>query len=69
MKSEDKDMTAMIRFRAPGTLRGRVERIAKRRVKTLPECGREALVQFVEAQEKMLNLPPLNGDGKPEVGV
>lgn len=58
MSSED-NFDTTIRFRAPGTLKGRIERIARRRVKTFTECGREAMVRFVEEQEKALNLPPI----------
>lgn len=48
-----------IHFRAPGRLVRRLNRIGQKRMKKLPEMGREALLRFVEEQERELGLPPL----------
>jgi predicted transcriptional regulator len=42
---------AAIRFRAPKELVARLRRIAAAKVKTLPEIGREACVQYADRQE------------------
>lgn len=42
---------ATVRFRVPVELLARLERIAAKRVKRVPELSREALVRFVEAEE------------------
>lgn len=45
---------AMVRFRAPARLTERLKRIGKRKLKKLPEMGREALLRYVETEEKRL---------------
>ena len=42
----------LIRFRAPKSLRDRLETLARHKFKTVPELGREAVAQYVTQQER-----------------
>ena len=50
--------SSVLRFRAPLSLETRLQRIATHRVKKLPEIAREAVVEFVEREERRLGLGP-----------
>lgn len=54
--TNDTAFDAVIRFRAPKALESRLARIARKRVKRLPEISREAVVEFVEREEQRLGL-------------
>ena len=56
--ANDTAFDAVIRFRAPRELESRLARIAKHRVKRLPEISREAVVAYVEREEQRLGLSP-----------
>lgn len=49
---------ATLRFRIPDELESRLQAVARRRVKKLPEIGREAILAYVEEQESRLGLVP-----------
>lgn len=48
---ERKNFDALLKFRVPGPLKERLERLAAVRVKTLAEVCREACVEYAERKE------------------
>lgn len=59
MKTErEMEFDCVLRFRVPAEVKIRLERIARKRFKTLPELAREAAVNWVEEQERELGLEP-----------
>ncbi len=55
----------VVRFRAPAGLKARLDAVAGRRMKKSHEVAREALVEFVAAEEVRLGLPPVMAEGVP----
>lgn len=58
--------SAVLRFRATPSLETRLQRIANHRVKKLPEIAREAVVEFVEREERRLGLVPVPSPAQPQ---
>lgn len=44
-------LDAVIKFRVPKVIRARLSRIAKEKMKTLTEVGREAIKSYIESEE------------------
>lgn len=53
------NLTENIKFRVPAVLKRRALRVYKVRHKSEAECGREAILQYIETKEREYKLPPL----------
>jgi predicted DNA-binding protein len=52
-------LPVQIKFRVPDELKARAIRLGNRRAKNESEISREAVLAYVESEEKRLELPPI----------
>lgn len=55
----DMSLNQIIKCRAPIEIKARILRLGNKRMKSESEVSREAILAFVESEEKRLELPPI----------